>query len=351
LNGGFPPHPPPLRVTFLLAGTALNGGTKVVLRFANLLHRRGHRVLVVAEGPRPDWIEVEVGFEQVEHMGAEHLAPCDICIGTFWTTLATAAMAPCRVAVHYCQGYEGGFFHNRHEHPRIHAAYRRPLPALVVAPHLAELLEREYGRQARWVPQPLEPFFRPRWRWRPRRVPRILVPAPFEIDLKGVATALEAVKLLRARGWCCRLVRLSQWPRTAEEDALLPPDEFHQSLRPEEVARLLRRTDLLLSPCWEQEGFGLPVLEALASGVPVVATDIPGHRAFALPAALLVPPRDPERLALAAARVLDDPARWRRMRRAGLAIARGFDETLAVRELEAALYWALAQRGASTATH
>jgi glycosyltransferase involved in cell wall biosynthesis len=59
------------------------------------------------------------------------------------------------------------------------------------------------------------------------------------------------------------------------------------------------------------EGFGLTALEALAAGVPVVAADrgalpeVCGH------AAQLVDPTDPEALAAALERALDDPAPWR----------------------------------------
>lgn len=75
------------------------------------------------------------------------------------------------------------------------------------------------------------------------------------------------------------------------------------------------------------EGFGLPPLEAMAMGVPVVAA-----RAGAVPevtgdAARLVPTRDPVALAEALARVLDDPAEAARLAAAGPARAAGFDWT------------------------
>ncbi len=54
------------------------------------------------------------------------------------------------------------------------------------------------------------------------------------------------------------------------------------------------------------EGFGLPVLEAMAAGVPVVASDIPPLREVAGGAALLVPPGRPDVWAEALASVLGD---------------------------------------------
>ena len=60
------------------------------------------------------------------------------------------------------------------------------------------------------------------------------------------------------------------------------------------------------------EGFGLTPVEAIASGVPVVASDIPPHREFVGHAARLVPLDDPGALAAAIGAALDaapaDPA-------------------------------------------
>lgn len=328
-----------MRITYLLEGTEIFGGTKVALRQANLLAQRGHRVTVLAKGPPPDWLPVLGEFKRVESFDDLRLPPESLCVATFWTTLRPAAESG-GVAVHYCQGYEASYTHNRGDHAAIEDAYRLPLPAMTVAPHLAELLRHRFGRPARTVAQPLEPLFRPaRLRRRPRTPARVLVPGPFEIDWKGVETGLRAITRLRDSGLACHLVRLSQWPLTDEEHAIVPPDEVHVGLTPPRVADLMRGCDLLLAPSWEQEGFGLPVLEALASGVPVVASDVSSFRWFAGSAAALAPPRDPHAFAERAREILERSAVWRRHRRRGMAVAGGFTEERASRDATEALRW------------
>lgn len=65
------------------------------------------------------------------------------------------------------------------------------------------------------------------------------------------------------------------------------------------------------------EGFGLPPLEAMAAGVPVVASDAPGLAETVTDAALIAPADDPAAWAAALARVLDDEALRARLIAAG----------------------------------
>jgi glycosyltransferase involved in cell wall biosynthesis len=332
-----------LTVNYLLEDTVLFGGVKVVFRQADLLSRRGHRVRVVTTGAAPDWHHLEAELVRVRSFSREDVPSADITVATYWTTIEPALALDTTQIVHYCQGFEGNYTHNRDQHSDIEAAYSHPLPALVVAPHLETLLGDRFGRPARTVLQPLEHFFRPPPLWRrPRRAAataRILVTAPFEIDWKGVRTALEAVGLLRRRGVECQLVRLSQWPMSDDERAILEADEFHCHLKPAEVARVMRSCHLLLAPSWQQEGFGLPLLEAMASGVPAVASDIAAFRGWTDGAARLVRRDDPEAFAAAAAEILASPNRWRELRRRGLAVARRYSEDRAATSAEQALQW------------
>jgi glycosyltransferase involved in cell wall biosynthesis len=74
----------------------------------------------------------------------------------------------------------------------------------------------------------------------------------------------------------------------------------------------------------EAEGFGLVLIEAMAAGVPVIATDVPGIRDVVRHEhdGLLVPPGQPERLANAITRVVTEPGLRRRLIDAGLETVR-----------------------------
>jgi glycosyltransferase involved in cell wall biosynthesis len=74
------------------------------------------------------------------------------------------------------------------------------------------------------------------------------------------------------------------------------------------------------------EGFGLTALEAMACGSALVTTDNGGSEDYAIhdQSALVVPPRDPDAMAAAILRLLDDVELRRRISGAGSAVARTF---------------------------
>ncbi len=331
-----------MRITYVLPRPELSGGNKVAIQHAHLLAGRGHRVSLLGEGPAPEWIRLEVPYHDYAAAPPEP-GEQDLVIATFWPTLELARSLALGPVAHLCQGYEGDLAHLRPRLAEIEAAYSLPGPAIAVSPHLAELIRRRFGRPARVVPPPLDPAFRPAWRLAPARPPWVAIPGIFEAPVKGVEIALEAVLGLRRRGIPARVLRFATLPLSPAERARLEPERYLFGAPPEEVARELRRCDLLLLPSREGEGFGLPALEAMAAKVPVVASRIPSTEWFAADGAALVPVGDPEAFAAAAAELLGDAGRWRRARRAGLRAARRFAAPRVGCELESAVGWARAE--------
>jgi glycosyltransferase involved in cell wall biosynthesis len=92
------------------------------------------------------------------------------------------------------------------------------------------------------------------------------------------------------------------------------------------------------------EGFGLPVVEAMACGTPVVATDVEALHEVSGGAAILVPPGDDAALAAELARLTEDPAARAAVRARGLERAATFSWTTAARRLWTLAHESRAQR-------
>jgi glycosyltransferase involved in cell wall biosynthesis len=107
-----------------------------------------------------------------------------------------------------------------------------------------------------------------------QRPPAILVLSRVAVR-KGVEEVIEVARLLHERGPAVRIRvigRASLWSNYIPLlDALPENAEFVGALPPDEVPGELARSDVLLQASW-YEPFGLTVAEALAAGVPVVAT-------------------------------------------------------------------------------
>jgi glycosyltransferase involved in cell wall biosynthesis len=108
------------------------------------------------------------------------------------------------------------------------------------------------------------------------------------------------------------------------------------------LAALYRLASVFVVPSL-YEGFGLPPLEAMASGTPVVTSNVSSLPEVAGDAAVLVDPYDPAAIADGICRVLSDEALAADMRARGLARARQFSWETSVRRVREIYGEALAQ--------
>lgn len=149
---------------------------------------------------------------------------------------------------------------------------------------------------------------------------------------KGFPTLLEAYGRLRQERARVRLVVVGdgpmRWGYERQAEAFGVPDvSFHGHVSNEMIPRYYASADVFCSPATGGESFGIVLLEAMASGVPVVASSIPGFSQVVTHGVdgLLAPPKQPEAFAAALRELLDDDARRRAMGGAGLAKAERYD--------------------------
>lgn len=147
---------------------------------------------------------------------------------------------------------------------------------------------------------------------------------------KGFPVALRAFERVAAH---CPDLRLVVVGDGADRKALAEMPEWLQArvdmlgrVPDEGLPGCFASADMFVSPALGGESFGIVLAEAMAAGLPVVASDIPGYRDVARHGreALLVPPDDDAALATAIRRLLDDPALCQSLGRRGRRRARDF---------------------------
>ena len=157
-----------------------------------------------------------------------------------------------------------------------------------------------------------------------RRPGRVMTTASADVPLKGLVPLLEALAKVRTEREADLVVIGKPRPEsrvgeTIERLGLAGAVQFISGVSDERIVELYAEAQLAVVPSL-YEGFSLPAIEAMACGVPLVATT-----GGALPevvgqdgeTGLLVPPGDPGALATAIGRVLDDPALAARLSAAG----------------------------------
>jgi glycosyltransferase involved in cell wall biosynthesis len=139
-------------------------------------------------------------------------------------------------------------------------------------------------------------------------------------EVKGHRYLIEAMRILKDRGRSVRLTLVGEGPdeaalrELAAREGVAELITFAGPRTRDEVLAHLRAADLLVVPSiptesGRREGIPVVLMEAMASGVPVVASGISGIPELVEDgtSGLLVPPKDPPALAAAIERIADDP--------------------------------------------
>jgi len=148
-------------------------------------------------------------------------------------------------------------------------------------------------------------------KWLPLGIDRYVVALGTDLPRKGFDTLIEAFQQLADEDSSLALVLIGRLSaeQLATTRSLRHGERIVRtgSLSSPEAAALLRDAEMLVFPSLA-EGFGFPPLQAMAAGVPVIASDLPALKEVAQDAALFTRPSDSGALAHAMAVLLHNSA-------------------------------------------
>ena len=354
-----------MKITFVLPKAGLCGGIRVVAIYAQLLQQRGHEVFVVSVAhPKPSlreqlrslkkgkgWINVpknppshldnldiphkiiDVGHELTDR----DLPDADVVVATFWLTAEWVAnLSPAKGAkAYFVQGHEifedGGA-----------ATYSLPLHKIVISRYLEKLMVEKYHQHdLSFVPNSVDlQQFSASVRSK-QTVPTFGMLYNSDDCSKGCDITLQAVALAKQDVPNLRLVAFGVDNPTPELP--LPFDnKYTRQPAQDRIKDIYSQCDAWLCGS-RDEGFCLPILEAMACRTPVIATPVgAAPELLDRGTGILVKPEDPIDMAQAIAKIHQlSNSEWQAMSNRAYAQANSYSWQDATTLFEAALQKAI----------
>ena len=308
-----------LRVVYVTQDTIVGGGHRDVFEHLNGLTERGHDAQLWTLGSEPDWFELRCPVRSFADYGAltVALAPLQaIKVATWWETATPVWRASVvnGLPVYFVQDIETSYYPEYPEvQNRVLDSYRPEFRYLTISSWNRQQL-LELGLDAELISPGIDLD-----RFTPlpgvSRSDATLLAVGRSNPLKNLQLTTDAwQRLPHPRPELCLFgiePKLGRKPGIRYVTA--PSDQ--------EVNRLLNHATAFLQTS-THEGFCLTVLEAMASGCPVICTDADGNRDFCVDGEnCLMPEADSSSVAAAIGRLLGDPDLRSRLVQAGIATA------------------------------
>ncbi|CAM4414951.1 glycosyltransferase family 4 protein [Paenibacillus tarimensis] len=304
------------RIIFVLETTGLAGGIKNVFELADRLALRGYQTEIYALGGIPRWFPLNAPLRQFpnyHHLLRELRRQDALKVATWWRT-APVVWSSCDprlggrgVPYYLVQDIEEYYYHcpDRPDiREQVLATYRLPVNYLTISEWVEEQLLSRFGQRASQISIAIDQdLFNPSRRDAAHNPYQIAACSRRSQPLKGYSVTREAVRLVH-----CRLPGIQFLTYGTETEDM--PELSHQHVQApddQHVASIYANSGVFVQTS-RHEGFGLPILEAMACGTPVVCTKAEGNEEFCRDGwnCLLVDKDDAEAVASAIGRILCD---------------------------------------------
>ena len=280
-----------LSIGYILPHKFLTGGIKVLLSQMKALRVRGHKIHAIFRGKDnesvlPDWFDIEVDKEilvPLDKSYLDYISDCDVIVCGFFNQLIELNKSE-KPIVYIEQGSE--FLFGDYKDLSSDSGYRLDMKKAYLSNcHLVSIsrtinriLKARFNKESYIIPNfvdtdiyyPVDHKFNN----------SILLVGNPSLNFKGFNTAMEALQKL----WNSEVKFNVNWVCQTKPNiiGINFPINFIENSSQEKLAEYYRKSDLFLFTSI-YEGFGMPPLEAMASGTPVVTTKCGGIEEFVKP--------------------------------------------------------------------
>jgi glycosyltransferase involved in cell wall biosynthesis len=284
-----------MRIIYILKHDSLAGGIRVVATYADKLKRRGHTVTVLSTPEKPPSLKQKVKdlmsgkarflpkkkpsyFDglNVEHIVIDKCRPivnedvpdADAVIATWWETAEWVnALKPSKgKKFYFIQGHE---VFEWLPVDRVKATYLMPLKKITISQWLMDVLRNDYEQtDVTLVPNSVDTdFFNSEPRSR-QKIPTVGFVYSTD-NFKGCDITINALNMVLKKMHGMRILSFGSH-RESTGFPLPRNTEFYYQPAQEKIPGIYASCDFWLFGS-RDEGFGLPILEAMACGTPVIA--------------------------------------------------------------------------------
>jgi len=328
-----------------------SGGHNTLFQLMSRLERRGHVCSIwvtdlygefksfwpgVLRRQVNEWF---APFDGPVHYGFGDWAGADVVLATGWQTVhPTLLLEGVRARAYVVNDHEPEFFPTSTESRLADDTYRHGLHCIAASPWLRDLLIDRYGASADAFQLGVDHEL-----YRPldvvRRDDTVVYYARHSTDRRAVPIGLMALEELHRRRPDTRIVLFG----TDRPPLTSFPYDNLGILSPAQLGTLYNEATVGL--CLSLTNFSLMPKEMLACGLPCVElAGVSAESIFGPDGPLELAPLEPQALAAAIERLLDDRAEWERRSRQGIEFVASHTWDVATDEVEAGIRHALAER-------
>ncbi|RLQ94552.1 glycosyltransferase [Falsibacillus albus] len=339
-----------LKIAYVLPHLNLTGGLKMLLHQMEHLRRRGHEIYAVYKGDPgtravPNWHPIEVDGEIIvpRHDGYKnYIEHCDIIVAGWYQQLPEL-MEMADKTLYWEQGHNWlfGDYPNLYEaqwiRQEMNTLYQSTITMASVSSTVSGILKARFQKDAEIIPNGVDTdFYFPLTEERREEVLTILLVGNPFLKFKGFDVALKALRHVRNLGhhfkvkWVCQHnPEIGHVPFSIEYVVHPSQEELRNHFQ---TAHIFLFTSMY-------EGFGMPPLEAMSCGIPVITTRCGGINEYADgDNCLQVEPGDHLGAAQAIISLLEDKGKRDELRRKGRNTALKFSLHEVIGKLEHFMY-------------